>query len=315
MTRGQAEKRSSDLLVTGTFLSEIAIDIPHNNWGAKEWAADFKVMESIGIDTVIFNSPAFKERVCFDSKTLKKHLGTIRPTHIDYLDLFFELAEKHNMSLFLGTYNGNHWQTGDIKKEFAINKDFCTEMVDLYGDRSAFKGWYIPYEMCSYWEVLMELHDKLASHLRSLRNYPILTSPFMEKNSGSDRETTLSEYEFLWDRIWNRLKDNVDIVAFQDGHVPFLELHDYMEINVRLAEKHGLQSWSNLESFGRGSNMGFWPLCWDDMKYKIDVATKCDVDKIITWEFSHFMSPNACFPQAHGLFNKYCDHYDLNMER
>jgi len=302
------ENNRRNLLVTGTFLSEICFDIPHNNWGREEWAKDFEIMKSVGIDTVIFNLPAFKEQVCFDSKTLKEHFPRTRPTHIDFMDLFLDLAEKHNMSLFLGTYNGNHWQTGDVKKEFAINKDFCTEMVDLYGDRSAFKGWYIPYEVCSYWDVLMELHDKLTSHLRTLRPYPILTSPFMEINAGSDRETTLAEYEFLWDRIWSRLKNCVDIVAFQDGHVPFMELHDYMKINISLAQKYGLQSWSNLESFSRESNMGFWPLRWDDMKYKMEVASQSGMEKIITWEFSHYLSPQSLFPSAKNLFKRYSEY-------
>ena len=39
--------------ITGTFLDEITHDIPSNNWGVDEWAADFATMRSIGIDTVI----------------------------------------------------------------------------------------------------------------------------------------------------------------------------------------------------------------------------------------------------------------------
>ena len=39
--------------ITGTFLDEISYDIPHQNWGEKEWDADFRSMAAIGIDTVI----------------------------------------------------------------------------------------------------------------------------------------------------------------------------------------------------------------------------------------------------------------------
>ena len=38
------------LKITGTFLDEISHDIPHQNWGEKEWDADFRHMKSIGID-------------------------------------------------------------------------------------------------------------------------------------------------------------------------------------------------------------------------------------------------------------------------
>ena len=34
--------------ITGTFLDEISHDIPHQNWGRKEWDQDFAAMKSIG---------------------------------------------------------------------------------------------------------------------------------------------------------------------------------------------------------------------------------------------------------------------------
>ncbi len=36
-----------------TFLDEISTDIPHQNWGIKEWDRDFEAMKAIGIDTVV----------------------------------------------------------------------------------------------------------------------------------------------------------------------------------------------------------------------------------------------------------------------
>ena len=41
------------LPITGTFLDEISHDIPHQNWGEKEWDLDFRYMKAMGIDTVI----------------------------------------------------------------------------------------------------------------------------------------------------------------------------------------------------------------------------------------------------------------------
>lgn len=45
--------RAKGLRITGTFLDEISHDIPHQNWGEKEWDNDFANMKAIGIDTVI----------------------------------------------------------------------------------------------------------------------------------------------------------------------------------------------------------------------------------------------------------------------
>ena len=47
--------KDNGLRITGTFLDEISHDIPHQNWGEKEWDQDFAYMKSIGIDTVIDN--------------------------------------------------------------------------------------------------------------------------------------------------------------------------------------------------------------------------------------------------------------------
>lgn len=39
--------------IKGTFLDEISHDIPHQNWGEKEWDADFGYMHRAGIEHVI----------------------------------------------------------------------------------------------------------------------------------------------------------------------------------------------------------------------------------------------------------------------
>ena len=45
--------KGNALRITGTFLDEISHDIPHQNWGEREWDRDFRYMKAIGIDTVI----------------------------------------------------------------------------------------------------------------------------------------------------------------------------------------------------------------------------------------------------------------------
>jgi len=37
----------------------------------------------------------------------------------------------------------------------------------------------------------------------------------------------------------------------------------------------------------------------------MEAAERAGVDKLITFEFSHFMSPNSMFPSAHGLYKQY----------
>ncbi len=59
---------------------------------------------------------------------------------------------------------------------------------------------------------------------------------------------------------------NWGAVAFQDGYVAFAELPEYLEIDNRLARKHGIQSWSNVESFERGMPLNFLPIDWRNLR-------------------------------------------------
>ena len=100
----------------------------------------------------------------------------------------------------------------------------------------------------------------------------------------------------------------MDIIAFQDGHCQYDELPDYLEINLKLAKKYGMKSWTNCESFDRDMPIHFLPIKWEKMRLKLEAAAKCGIDKAITFEFSHFMSPNSMYRSAHHLYNRYMEY-------
>ena len=79
------------------------------------------------------------------------------------------------------------------------------------------------------------------------------------------------------------------------------------KINSRLARKHGLTCWSNTESFDRDVHIKFPPIAWPKLRHKIEAARTAGVDKLITFEFSHFLSPNSIFPSAKGLHRLYME--------
>jgi hypothetical protein len=58
----------------------------------------------------------------------------------------------------------------------------------------------------------------------------------------------------------------------------------------------------------------FLPIKWEKLLLKLKAAQKAGMEKSITFEFSHFMSPNSSYPQAHGLFDRYCDYYECPVE-
>ena len=46
--------------IKATFLDEISHDIPHQNWGEKEWDADFAYMKVVGIEMVVLIRSGYK---------------------------------------------------------------------------------------------------------------------------------------------------------------------------------------------------------------------------------------------------------------
>lgn len=291
--------------ITGTFLDEITHDIPSANWGSKEWAADFDAMMAVGIDTVILIRAGYRDRMTFDSKVLASELN-MRPAYVDLVDLFLQQAERCGMTFYFGIYDsGRFWREGHPEREIDINLRFTEEVAEKYAHRKAFGGWYMSHEINMYQEESMRLYERLARHVKALKDVPILMSPYVRGRKQFEDPITPEEHEQHWDRIFARLMEYVDIVAFQDGQVEFQELPVFMEINTRLAQKHGLRAWSNVESFERGMPIDFLPIAWPNLRYKIEVAEAAQVEKLITFEFSHFMSPNSMYPSAHNLYARY----------
>ncbi len=304
--------------ITGTFLDEITHDIPSNNWGPAEWAADFDAMKAIGIDTVIIIRAGYADRVTFPSRTLRSHVPNVRECYRDYVDLFLREAERCGMDFYFGTYDGKHWLEGDTRRELEINKEFCTEAVERYGDRKAFSGWYLSHELSGYDPAQIELYRELGTHLKKELPLPVLMSPYVHGRMQFDDPVEIEAHRDQWDTIFREISGFVDTVAFQDGQMHFSELPAFMEANCELARKHGITPWSNIESFERGMPIDFLPINWDNMHYKLSITEQYPIEKLITFEFSHFMSPNSMYPSARHLYNRYREYvggFDESVRR
>ena len=72
-----------------------------------------------------------------------------------------------------------------------------------------------------------------------------------------------------------------------------------------LSDKHGMSCWTNAESFDRDMPIKFLPIKWEKLWLKLEAARQAKMDKAITFEFSHFMSPQSAYVQAHHLYKRY----------
>lgn len=289
-------------MITGTFLDEISHDVASANWGHEEWRRDFASMKADGIDTVVLIRGGYKDRATFDSRVLRK----VHPHLIvqeDLVALFLGLAAEHGIALWFGTYDsGVH---GGHRQEADLNRAFVDEVWERYGRSAAFRGWCLSQEIDAFDDGVMRAHEELSGHLRAISGLPILVSPRLVGSKRTPEPTTFERRRAEWSQVHARLEGRADVVLFHDGEVPFAELPEHLAANAELARRHGITSWSNVESFDRDVQPRYAPIAWPKLRYKMESTLAARVDKLVTFEYSHFLSPNSTYSSAHALHRRY----------
>lgn len=314
--------RGAGLPITGTFLDEISHDIPHQNWGEAEWNADFAHMKRMGIDTVIMIRSGYRKFITYPSEYLVKKRGCY-PPHTDLLDMYLRLADKHGMKFWFGLYDsGRYWDTGDMSWEVEDNKYVIDEVWERYGSKHpSFGGWYISGEISRATKGAIDSFHAMGKQCKDVSGgLPTFISPWIDGKkavaaAGSaltkEEAVSVEEHEREWSEIFDGIHDVVDACAFQDGHIDYDELDAFFEVNKRMADRYGMQCWTNAESFDRDMPIKFFPIKFEKLRLKLEAARRAGYDKAITFEFSHFMSPQSAYRQAGHLYNRYCDYFDI----
>lgn len=300
--------------ITGTFLDEISYDIPHQNWGRGEWRRDFLNMRSIGIDTVIMIRCGLKQWLTYPSEILMRRQNCYRPV-ADLVEMFLELSDELGMKFFFGTYDSwCHWHSDHPEKELELNLQVVEEAWLRYGHHKSFAGWYLSQEISRGRKSVATLYRELGRCCKEVSGgLPVLISPLIDGVKENRKQSvSLEDHQREWDEMFSLIRDGVDTVAFQDGHCEFHELSDYLAVNRQLAEKYGIECWSNCESFDRDMPIRFLPIKWEKMRFKLRAAEAAGVRKVITFEFSHFMSPNSVYGAAGNLYHRYCEEYGIS---
>jgi hypothetical protein len=293
--------------ITGTFLDEITHDIPSQNWMQKDWRNEFQLYSEIGIDTVIIIRAGYQNKCIFPAKTLPDLL----PVYEDLGEMFYSLADEYDLKVYFGTYDsGFHWMRRTWWKEVEVNHAFLQEAVERYGHHESFAGWYLSHETGKNDAHIIELFNQIGGRCKELKDVPVLISPYPQgaKQMG-ENALTLEESFDHWDRIFEATKNSFDYCAFQDGQVHYQELPKFVKGIGDLGKKHGLTIWSNLESFDRDMPIKFPPADWRYLRFKIETAAQV-AEKIITFEFPHFMSPHSSYPSAHNLYRRYYEYIE-----
>uniref|UniRef100_UPI003216E8B3 DUF4434 domain-containing protein n=1 Tax=uncultured Draconibacterium sp. TaxID=1573823 RepID=UPI003216E8B3 len=305
--------------IRATFLDEISWDIPHQNWGVKEWDKDFKSMKAMGIDTVVMIRSGLAKWIAMPSKVLLSSEDVYYPP-VDLVEMFLSLADKYDMNYYFGMYDsGKYWIEGSFQKEIDLNLRLIDETWAKYGHHKSFKGWYLSQEISRRTKNMSKIFAEVGKHAKAVSgNLTTMISPYIhgvktDQVMSGDKALSVKEHEEEWNEILGNIQGAVDIMAFQDGQVDYHELPEYLAINKKLADKYNMRCWTNIESFDRDMPIRFLPIKWEKLLLKLEAARNAGMEDAITFEFSHFMSPNSCYPQAGYLYKRYCEHFGIKI--
>ena len=292
--------KTEALPITGTFLDEITVDIPSQNWGPDEWSADFDAMRAIGIDTVIIIRGGLGRKTLFPSRVI----GT-SPTE-DLAQFFLDQSAARNMNLYFGNYDSWEWaRKGAWKEEITLNRRFMKEIWERYGSHPSFAGWYLTHETSHRRLCFRELYRELSEYAKTLApDKPVLISPYYPtRKIYGGKALPPGRFADSWRQLLHGTT-TIDYAAFQDGTATLEELDAYLGQAKVVMDELGIQLWNNVETFTRDMPIRFPPIDFRELREKLLVAAR-HATKNITFEFSHFMSPNSCFASARNLYGRY----------
>ena len=293
-------------IITGTFLDGLAADIPSNNWCREDWRRQFDNMKSLGMDTVIIIRVGFGESAMYNSKVMP----TVLHPEEDMVEVMFDEADRTDLKVYLGLYDSvKYWVKNDWKTEVDINIELIDEMWERYKGHKSFHGWYMSHEggvenmMPMIWKPLGQKVKKLDIAKK------VLVSPRYagEKWCGPISFITPELHYRHFDYVFGEMEGLIDEAAFMDGHTLFKSLKGFVEATSEICKKYNIAFWSNLETFDRDVAWCFPPIEWTKMKFKLEVVQPY-VEKIITFEAPHFLSPYSTYPAAGNLYDRYVEY-------
>lgn len=166
--------------IKATFLDEISWDIPHQNWGVREWDNDFKAMVKMGINTVVMIRAGLGRWIVAPFQSLLKQEEVYYPP-VDLVEMFLSLSDKYGLNFYFGMYDsGKYWQEGLFQKEIDLNLQLIDEVWAKYGHHKSFKGWYLSQEISRRTKNMSKIYASVGKHAKDISgNLTTMISPYI----------------------------------------------------------------------------------------------------------------------------------------
>ncbi|MFZ2957305.1 MAG: DUF4434 domain-containing protein [Candidatus Ozemobacteraceae bacterium] len=288
--------------ITGGFIQPCESD---NERSSASWTQFLTPLQAVGVDTVIMQ--------------YNQADGT---NYSEATEGLLTAADSLGMHIFIGTaLNEKGWYTNKLApwflaKESVIVADYTTILVNQFKDHPSFVGVYIPYEdnTLSVPGAMGDFYGRIADAVRAAKpELKVMISPYTTPRPG----VALSLPKFALQAYFTTMLKHakVDICAWQDGVGGTRSQIDRVAHDLGAISKAckllKISLWANLEVFRRTT-----PLSEDFSAEATDISTLLRqisveapyAEKLICFDFNHYLSPDAADPTAGKLYQDYAEY-------
>ena len=169
----------------------------------EHWEQMLEDMSNIGIDTLIFQQGVDCRKGWDNPQAYypSKYWKSPKWLHADNYSAIVDAADKIGMKIYhsIGTMftKDPYLETTKVLK---MTKIMINELLELYGDRPSFSGWYWPHEYPPSTVAGRESLKRMVPEIRKFCDCDLLIAP------NADRGVTSSELHDI----------DIDIIAYQD---------------------------------------------------------------------------------------------------
>lgn len=120
-------------------------------WHEKDWVREFEQMKVLKMDHLILQWSAHSK---FNTTVFSSDIeGFEQETSKDLIQMLLKMGDSYQIDIYLGLQlNHDFFQSEGtnerwLAQQAQISESLIETIFDKYGDESAFKGWYLPFEV------------------------------------------------------------------------------------------------------------------------------------------------------------------------
>ncbi len=286
-----------------------------SDWTASNFDTEYQYMLNVKMDHNIWqwtvdSTPSMK---CAYYPTSLS--GFTQCNSTDAVLISLQRAQAKGIKVWLGLNWTDDWWNKEandpvwLTTEFNLSKQVAQELWNRYSAySSAIAGFYMTMEVdnvnfpdSTTENRMIVVYNDVATYIHTNMNKPVMVAPFFNESMGRNA----SDYAAQWGRIVAGAP--LDVVALQDGigvgHATVSSIASWLS-PMRTAIKNArpsTQFWVDLETF-RNSN----PADVTRVIQQLE-AEKAYVDKVTTFSFNHYDSPQQGNQAQYDVWKAYTD--------